>query len=182
MFVWLTLEAVRRREKPYRPALATLLSASGFVLFNLYLWRLTHVPTAWFRVEREGFGEGVRPGHVTLSALGDVVESHFRSNPAMFTLVFVLIGLGLIVVTLRSALPGWMRLFAVLGVVSAFTAAIAPSSVRLQLAAFPAFVPLAQRLRGPALACVAAASAAFLVVLVLAYGTSTAPPFRMWAP
>lgn len=182
VFVWLTVLAIRRRESPLRAGFATLLSVTGFALFNLYLWGKTDVATAWFRVEREGFQEGVRPGQVTLRTLGDAVESRFRSIPAMLTVVFVLIGLGLIVMTLRSALPGWMRFFAVVGVVSAFTAAVAPSSLRLQLAAFPAFVPLAERLRGPALSCATAVSASLLVVLVLAYGNFTRPPFHMWAP
>jgi hypothetical protein len=38
-----------------------LISVSGFITFNIYLWRHTKIPNAWFRIEREAWGESLKP-------------------------------------------------------------------------------------------------------------------------
>lgn len=185
-FAWLALLALRRGEglgRMLRFLGAGVLGASGFLAFNLYLWRLTGEPFAWWRVQREGFGEGVRPGRRTLQVLFDELVSNSRTPAPLFTLFLVLLGLALIAVVLRSGvIPGWLRLYSVLILVLAITSNTGPGSPRLQLVAFPAIIASAHLLREQARAVALASSSMLLVVLVIAYGNPGAQPFYMWAP
>lgn len=71
--------AVRDRRE-WRALIAPLLAPIGFVGFHLFLWQHTEEPDAWFRVQREAWGEGASFG---LSAIRGTVEafSHPLASP-----------------------------------------------------------------------------------------------------
>ncbi len=49
-----------------------LISISGFVAFMLYLGHITGMRDAWFRIEREGWGEGTRPFRQILQYIREI--------------------------------------------------------------------------------------------------------------
>lgn len=71
--------AVRDR-RDWRALVAPLLAPIGFVGFHVFLWQHTDEPDAWFRVQREAWGEGASFG---LSAIRGTFEafSHPLASP-----------------------------------------------------------------------------------------------------
>jgi hypothetical protein len=162
-----------------RAAAAAVLSASGFVLSLVFIGSRAHDLRAWFRVEKEGFEEGT-PWKRLPTTIADVFRDAATFN-RVITLGFALIAVVLLVVGLRANQPGWMKLLTVAGLYFALSANIAQASPRLQLAAIPAFIALAARLRETTLALWIAGSATLLGVMVFAYGLA-GPPLYMFAP
>lgn len=162
-----------------RAAVAAAVSASGFLLSVVYIGSRADDLRAWFRVEKEGFEEGT-PWKRLPTTIADVFRDAATFN-RVITLVFALIAVVLLVVGLRSNQPGWMKLLTVAGLYFALSANIAQASPRFQLAAIPAFIALASRLREETLALWIAGSATLLSVVVFAYGLP-GPPLYMFAP
>lgn len=185
-FAWLAINALREKQG-IRAAIERVaggaLGATGFLSFHLYLWAHTGEPLAWFRVQREGFGEGVRPGHRTLDVLLNEFLPNMRTPAPLFTVFLVVIGLSLALTLMTTrVVPDWMRIYGLVILTLALTSNTGPGSPRLQLVAFPAFIAAAQILRGELRSITLAASSMFLIVLVIAYGNPGVPPFYMWAP
>jgi hypothetical protein len=63
--LWAAAVAVRRRGQ-WRPLVAPALASSGILGYFGWLWARTGEPTAWFMVQRGGWGERVDFGAATL--------------------------------------------------------------------------------------------------------------------
>jgi hypothetical protein len=178
---WSAYVAIRAGRAKWRDLFATVaLSLSGFLAFMLYLGAKTGVPLAWFRVERQGFGEG-NPARRLRELVSQAFHRHLYTQQEL-TFIFVAIAVVLAVLTLQARFPAWLSVTTLLILALALTANIAPASPRLQAAALPAFAAAGIRLKDNWFAVAMAASLAILTVCVLAYGSSGAAPFYMWAP
>ena len=153
---------------------------SGFVAFNVYLAVHTDSRLAWFRVENGGWEQN-RP----LQGLRYVFFAHSPQTASgwmrVATVIFVVIAVAAIVVTLWSSLPVWAKVMAVVTLIMAFAPNGGPASLRLQMAALPAFIAVGTRLRGSALACVIGLFGAGLVLLEVVYLYPSAL-FRGYSP
>jgi hypothetical protein len=151
-----------------RAAGAAAISASGFLAYMAWLGVRTGDARRWFRVERELFGEGT-PWKRLPTTIGDIARDGAQYARVM-VLVLVAIAVVLLVVGLLADQPGWAKAITVIALYVPITANIATGSPRLQLAAVPAFVALAARLRGDVLLLWCGGSAALAAVLVYTYG------------
>lgn len=164
-----------------RSAGYALVSASGFLAFQAYLWIHSGSLLTWWRAEHDYWRQNGLPGY----ELYKVGIRPLFDRPGFIhvaTFVFLLIAIALLVVTLAARLPAWMKAYTVVVMYFALTNATVPASPRLQLIALPAFIALAMRLSPRMLIPTVAISAALLTILTVAYGAGYQLPFLIGAP
>lgn len=151
-----------------RAGIAVAVSISGFAAYMLWLWAHTGDTHHWFRVERTVFGEGT-PWKRLPTTIADTFR-HGATFARVMVLVLVAVAVVLLVVGLLASQPWWAKFITVFALYLAITANIATGSPRMQLAAVPAFVALAGRLRRETLWLWCGASAALAAILIYTYG------------
>lgn len=159
---------VQRRE--WSAAWAMVLPPLGFGGYMVWLWNATGEPTAWFRVQREGWGERVDFGGQTWRTINAVLTDPWMTTLSMrlkvaFLVVIVLAGIAM----WRWRPPAVLWLYA-LGIVglSLISMTLGPRP-RFVLTAFPLVAALAWAVRGRAFSLLLAVSATFSSILALVY-------------
>jgi Dolichyl-phosphate-mannose-protein mannosyltransferase len=157
------------------PALAPI----GWALFHIFLSRHTNENLVWFRVQREGWGEGVSLGLSAIKNVGTALTSPMSSPGSMFTLGSVGAMLWMLWALWKVKLPAPMVAYTaiVLGLM------LIPDTVtarpRFLFTAFPLFIAFAawwpERKRDE-WAMVMATCGAGLVATVAVYGSFGAIP------
>lgn len=174
--------AIRSRRE-WRSLVAPLLAPIGFVGFHLFLWQHTDEADAWFRVQREAWGEGASFG---LSAIRGTVEafSHPLASPTdLITALSTVATVILVYTAWKKRLP--LEVVAYVAVVLALM--LLPETVtarpRFLYTAFPLLISLAawlpdddEREARDIWALLCAGCAAGIVTLTGIYGSFGAIP------
>lgn len=93
----------QRRE--WRSLVAPLLAPIGFLGFHLFLWRHTGESRAWFRVQREAWGEGASFGISAIRGTIDAFSHPLASPTDILTAVSTLATIGLCWAAYKKRLP-----------------------------------------------------------------------------
>jgi len=174
--LWAAAAAIRERRE-WRAMVAPLLAPLGMVGFFAFLWARTGEPAAWFRVQRDGWGEKFDFGVNTIQRLISVV----RHPLGDINMLLAALGLAFLVVSaiflVRSKLPPVLLVYAAGIAVLAVGSQTISARPRFVWTAFPLFIALASRLRGVSYTLVVAVSAALLTGLaILSTATLAATP------
>lgn len=180
-FAIVLLQAIVRRQQRVRATLALVLASSGVGGYFVYLWQHTGEYNAWFRIEREVWGEQLAFGQKAVDIVVGVVTGERGDFASIATVGFALVAVALIIFTLITKLPLWAKLFVPVVMFSSMIATFAPLSLRAQAFAVPAFVALGVKLPKVVAWLTAVTFGVLLAVLTVAYGLQTLPPFFMWA-
>jgi hypothetical protein len=165
-----------RRRQPHA-LLVPAAAVAAYAGYHAFLGHHTGHWDAWFRGEREGWGqrfdlyEGmVRPvkAALTISDLSYV-------QVAGWGVLLGALGLALLLKD-RAPIALWSYAAAVLAL--SVTGSLISARPRALLTAFPLLLPLVKRARGPAFVALAVASAAGLAVLTYHYGIGYQPGAR----
>jgi hypothetical protein len=168
------VELRRRRADALVVPAAAMVAYAGH---HLFLWHHTGVADAWFRVEREGWGQRV-----------DLYEGVLRPVKAAVTfsdLSYVqvagwgaIVGVLGITMLLKDRAPAALWAYAVALLALSATGSLISTRPRALLTAFPLVLPLATRVRGRAFVAIAAVSGIGLAVLSYHYGIGYLPGSR----
>lgn len=164
---------VRRREWP--ALLAPALAPAGFLAFMAFLWARTGEADAWFRVQREGWGERFDFGAGTLERLGDVI-----TNPSDVYLNVISASIGAVAIVVCAALllqwrpPGEVAIYALGVALLALGSATLGGRPRFILTAFPLLIAVARVVKGSAHTALVGCCAVGLGCLSLLTATSLA--------
>lgn len=162
---------VIRRDREWKAVVAPLLAPAGFVGFMLFLWARTG-EFAWFRVEREAWGERFDFGLQTLEEIWLTARDPLGVPPEMLLQV-----LGLTFALAAGYLLWRWRPPAVIAIYTAvimslcLTSSILGARPRFVLTAFPLIVAVARVLEGWWFVVVLSASALAMIVLAVVYTT-----------
>jgi hypothetical protein len=151
--------------------IAPVLTPLGAIGFVIWIGNHTGEGDAWFRVQREAWGERIDWGNFTYVAMRD-----FLAHPFDGDVRALIIGLGgfvtviLLVMLARARLPGVYNIFAVGIVGLAVTSAVLGPRPRFLFTAFPLTIAAAKYLRGQVLTVVVAVLCAGMVAMTAMYG------------
>ncbi|MGH8903265.1 MAG: mannosyltransferase family protein [Egibacteraceae bacterium] len=167
-------EAVRaiRRDREWKAVIAPLLVPVGFVGFMIFLWARTGEITAWFRVEREAWGERFDLGIQTFKEIWMTARDPLGVPPEMALQV-----LGLTFTLAAGYLLWRWRPPFVLAIYTAailflcLTSSILGARPRFVLTAFPLIVAVARALDGRWFAAVLSVSVVAMIGLAVIYTT-----------
>lgn len=169
--VWCSWRAVRDRRE-WRSLLAPLLAPTGMLAFFAFLWSRTGEAGAWFRVQREGWGQQFDLGRHTLGVVSDFLR-HLADPlgyPARTVVVVCLAFLIVSVVILarQRRLPGFVIVYTLVVAALAAMSTIDIVRPRAILTAFPLFIALAGAVARPrAFRLLVATFASGMVLIVL---------------
>lgn len=166
------------RHRDWRSLLAPAIAPLGMVLYLLWLWGSTGAIDVWFRVQDEGWGEGIDWGASTwrdisewywrlpqdLDFLNIPFIVHLRAAGLIF-LVFALI------LMIRWRPPAILWAYTVAVMALSLLSQTLGARPRFIFTAFPLVVALAWQFRGAAYSAVLACSAVLLALTTIIYTT-----------
>jgi hypothetical protein len=158
------LAAVVARRDGLRPWLATLLAASGLIGYLGYVgWRTGRL-TAWFDIQRTGWGSQFDGGESLVRFVGRTLRGGHEAYD-LAVLLTLIASIVLLVVAVRMRLPWPVLVYAAAVLITVWCSdGQIHSRVRLLMPAFPLLLPvaigLARRRTGTAVAVVVAAALA----------------------
>jgi hypothetical protein len=150
------------RDRDWRALVAPALAPLGALAYLAYVWRHTGEPGAWFRVEREGWGQYFDFGAGTLRRAVHLLEGGRAYDDLLSTLgvVVVLVLAGLM---LRWRPPAALSAYTAVVVLLALGSSDLGPQPRFVLTAFPLLVAAARWVRGTAFAALLGACGAGMV-------------------
>jgi hypothetical protein len=167
---WQAALAIRQRRE-WRSIAAPLLAPAGVLAFFVYLKLRTGEFTAWFRVEREGWGQGPKLGWSAFQPVLDFLQSPFTDRRAAVVgvgLIFALVALGLL---LWQRWPGALTIYTVAILAMSANARLDSVRPRTLLTAFPLIFATAKVAQGRWFTWLVGLSAVLLFVLAFGYNT-----------
>ncbi len=147
---WVAVDVLRRR-RDVRPLVAPALSVCGIGGFFVYLWHRTGHLDAWFRVEREGWGQHNDLGQSMIRQVLDVASGRARTIDDVVLAFGAVLTIALLVWLVRLRPPAAILVAGVVGAAFVVTGMLG-ARPRLVLGAFPLLIPPAVRLRDRGLA------------------------------
>jgi hypothetical protein len=172
---WAAAVAIRRR-RDWGSLVAPLLAPTGLLAFCSFLWLRTGSFTAYFRVQREGWGQQLDPTNVfaEISRFAQHPLSNTEDTAEFAALVFVIVAAVLLV---RSRPPPILVVWTAGIIGIALLSSVGGIRARFILTAFPLIIVMALYLRGRVFALYLAASAALLgYVTVVSVSTIALTP------
>jgi hypothetical protein len=157
---WASFTAIRAG-RDWRSLAAPLLSPVGFIAFQGYLWAHTGTADAWWRTQREGWGERLAPG-ATWDKIAEFIEAPLvdvNITVAMAGIVFIAVSTVLLV---RARPPATILVYTAGIVLLALLSQTLGPRPRFILTAFPLVVVVGRWLRGSTFALVVGCSATVL--------------------
>ena len=176
------IEAVQARRRGeaagWRPFVAAVVAPLGFVAWLVYSARRTGSLLGYFDMQDAGWGSRIDGGGSTLEALGRLVTgSSLDATEAVSSIVFIVLGLGGLVLAWRARVPLSWFAYAAATVLLVFVNARQTSGPRFLITAFPLFVGWASVLPSRVRPALVGASAVVMAGLgFLAYTTNTYTP------
>ena len=172
--VWAAAVAIRR-DRDWRSLVAVALTPIGTLGFLGYLWIHTGEGDAWFRVQREAWGEHVDWGKSTLHIMRVFVSYPLQSPDDLVIGLSTVLAVVMCCLLVRARLPGVFVVYTagILGL--AATSAVLLPRPRFVLVAFPLVIATARFVRGRRLALLLAVTGGLMVILVVWYGYSWGP-------
>ncbi|HLJ07315.1 MAG TPA: mannosyltransferase family protein [Acidimicrobiia bacterium] len=159
------------RNREWRAVVAPVLSPLGMLAFFAFLWWHTGEALIWFRVESQGWGEGIDFGRSNLGVFADVFTRPLH-NPNMLVLAASMIAAAvLMVILVRAKLPAVLNVYALTGLALVLISHI-NARPRFIFVAFPLVIALAKTTtrRQSAFVVLTAVFAACTVMLTVFYG------------
>jgi hypothetical protein len=159
------------KHREWRAAAAPALAPLGMLGFFAFLWWHTGEPLIWFRVESQGWGEGIDFGRTNLGVFADVFTRPLH-NPNMLVLAASMITAAVFMVILvRAKLPAILNIYALAGLGLVLISHI-NARPRFIFVAFPLVIALAKTTtrRQSAYVVLTAVFAACTVMLTVFYG------------
>ncbi len=164
----------QRRE--YKSLVAPAIASLGMVLYLGWLWAATGGANVWFRVQKEGWGEGVDFGASTLRDLTqwytrlprdlDFLNIPFIVHLRALGLIFVIMAV-VLMIRWRPPAPVWIYGAAVMAL--SLLSQTLGARPRFIFTAFPLVVALAWSVRGAVYSAVLASSAVLLAAASIIY-------------
>jgi hypothetical protein len=167
---WQAAVAIRHRRE-WRALLAPALAPLGTLAYFVFLRIRTGDFMAWFRVEKEGWGQGPKLGWYAFRPVGDFLRSPFGDIGA------AILGLGLIFVLVTLAIllvrrwPGTLTVYTLTILAMSANARLDAVRPRALLATFPLILAAGSATRGRRFLWAVGISAAVLFFLTLQYNT-----------
>lgn len=135
--------AVRERRE-WRSLISVLLAPIGFVTFQVWLGHHTGESTAWFRVQREAWGEGASFGWTALRNTFEAVAQPMTSPTDTITALCVAATIAMVVLSWRAKLPWILNAYAWSILVLMLVPATVTARPRFLFTAFPLLIGAAQ--------------------------------------
>jgi hypothetical protein len=159
------------KQRDWRAVVAPALAPLGMLAFFAFLWWHTGEPLIWFRVEAQGWGEGIDFGRSNLGVFADVFTRPLH-NPNMLVLAASMItAVVLMVILVRAKLPAVLNVYALTGLGLVLISHI-NARPRFIFVAFPLAIALAKTTtrRQSTYVVLTAVFAACTVMLTVFYG------------
>jgi hypothetical protein len=133
-----------RDDRDWSSLASVLLAPIGFITFQVWLGQHTGEAGAWFRVQREAWGEGASFGWTAVTNTAEAVTSPMSSPTDTITAISVATTIALVVLAWKAGLPWFLTLYswAILALM------LAPATVtarpRFLFTAFPLLIGAAR--------------------------------------
>jgi 4-amino-4-deoxy-L-arabinose transferase-like glycosyltransferase len=129
-----------RADRDWRSLSAVLLAPIGFITFQVWLGQHTGEAGAWFRVQREAWGEGASFGWTALENTVEAVVRPLTSPTDTVTAISVVATVTLLVIAWKARLPLFMTLYswAIIGLM--LVPATVTARPRFLFTAFPLLI------------------------------------------
>lgn len=167
-----------RRDGDWKSLVAPAVAPLGMVLYLAWLWAVTGAADVWFRVQREGWGEGVDWGAATWRDLGewyarlpldlDFLDIPFIVHLRALGLLFLVVA---VVLAIRWRPPAVVWAYTIAVLAPALLSQTLGARPRFVFTAFPLLVAVAWAARGVAYQVVLACSAVALALATIIYTT-----------
>ena len=158
------------KDRDWRSLVAPLLAPVGMLAFFAYLWWHTGEALIWFRVQSQGWGEGIDFGITNLGVFADVFTRPLHNPNRIILALSMIAAVVLMVVLVRAKLPGVLNVYALSGLCLVLASHI-NARPRFIFVAFPLVIALAKTIRKqPAFMVLVGVFAASTVMLTVFYG------------
>ena len=133
-----------RDDRDWRSLSSVLLAPLGFITFQVWLGQHTGEPGAWFRVQREAWGEGASFGWTALKNTAEAVGQPLTSPTDTITAISVVATVILLVLGWKARLPWFMTMYswAIVGLM--LVPATVTARPRFLFTAFPLLIGAAR--------------------------------------
>lgn len=133
-----------QRERHWQPLAAVLLSPIGFIVFQVWLGQHTGESGAWFRVQREAWGEGASFGWTAIKNTGEAFSAPLTSPTDTITAISFLATLVLLWLAWHARMPWWMNAYSLTVVALMLAPATVTARPRFVFTAFPLLIAAAR--------------------------------------
>lgn len=132
------------RERDWRPLASVLLSPIGFIAFQVWLGQHTGEPAAWFRVQREAWGEGASFGWTAVQNSAEAITAPLTSPTDTITAISFVATLLLLWLAWHARLPWWLHAYSWTIVALMLAPATVTARPRFLFTAFPLLIGAAR--------------------------------------
>jgi hypothetical protein len=159
------------KNREWRAALAPILSPLGMLAFFVFLWWHTGETLIWFRVESQGWGEGIDLGRSNLGVFADLFTRPLHNPNHLVLAASMVTAVVFMVILVRAKLPGVLNVYTLTGLGLVLISHI-NARPRFIFVAFPIVIALAKATtrRQSAYVVLTAVFAACTVMLTVFYG------------
>ena len=158
------------KHRDWRALIAPALAPVGMLAFYVFLWWHTGETLIWFRVQRQGWGEKIDFGIANLGVFADVVTRPLHNPNRLILAVSMVSAIVLMVILVRSKLPGVLNVYALSGLCLVLASHI-NARPRFIFVAFPLVIALAKTIRKtPAFIVLVGVFTATTIFLTVFYG------------
>jgi hypothetical protein len=133
-----------RDDRDWRSLSAVFLAPIGFITFQVWLGQHTGEPGAWFRVQREAWGEGASFGWTALQNSIEAVTTPLTSPTDTITALSLVATIILVVLGWKARLPWFMMLYSWAIVSLMLAPATVTARPRFLFTAFPLLIGAAR--------------------------------------
>jgi hypothetical protein len=129
-----------RDDRDWRAASSVLLAPIGFIVFQIWLGQHTGEADAWFRVQREAWGEGASFGWTALRNTAEAVAQPLTSPTDTITAVSVVATVVLVWMTSKARLPLFINAYSWTVLALMLAPATVTARPRFLFTAFPLLI------------------------------------------
>jgi hypothetical protein len=127
-------------DRDWRAVSSVLLAPIGFIVFQIWLGQHTGEADAWFRVQREAWGEGASFGWTALKNTAEAVTQPLTSPTDTITAVSVVTTVALIWMTSKAKLPLFINAYSWTVLALMLAPATVTARPRFLFTAFPLLI------------------------------------------
>jgi hypothetical protein len=129
-----------RDDRDWRAASSVLLAPIGFIVFQIWLGQHTGEADAWFRVQREAWGEGASFGWTALTNTAEAVAQPLTSPTDTITAISVVATVVLVWMTSKARLPLFINAYSWTVLALMLAPATVTARPRFLFTAFPLLI------------------------------------------